>query len=193
MTVKLGTWTHLVDTEGFLNTPEFEIIQAQVTEAIEAVKWPPGTDSFTINPTRKGNGVKPIKVSFIEVLEEYGWGPEYMTFDAHYTFPNGMGNFAAEWETGNISSSHRAINRIALANIQGRLVGGILVLPTRELYPYLTDRIGNAPELEPYHPLWKLWGDVPEFGYFGIVTVTFDGTNENVPLIGKGTDGRALV
>jgi hypothetical protein len=193
MTMKLGEWIHLVDTEGFMKTPEFVKVQTEVNEAIEAVKWPPGADEFSINPTRKGNGVKPIKEAFIAVLQDYGWVPEHMTFDAHYSFPSGQGNFAAEWETGNISSSHRAINRIALGNVQGRLIGGILIVPTKDLYWYLTDRVGNAAELMPYLPLWELWGDVPRFGYFAIVTVTYDSIDEGVPLIEKGTDGRALV
>ena len=37
----------------------------------------------------------------------------------------------------------------------GILIGGILVLPTRKLYQYLTDRVGNFAELEPYFDVWR--------------------------------------
>ncbi len=50
---------------------------------------------------------------------------------------------AVEWETGNISSSHRSLNRLALGLAAGVLTVGIVVLPTRALYEYLTDRVGN--------------------------------------------------
>jgi len=34
-------------------------------------------------------------------------------------------------------------------------LGTALVLPSRKLYPYLTDRIGNYEELEPYFDVWR--------------------------------------
>ena len=55
--------------------------------------------------------------------------------------------FAAEWETGNISSSHRALNKICIGILEGHLAGGVLILPDRELYKFLTQRIGNYKEL----------------------------------------------
>ena len=192
--MKLAGWLNLVDPQNFTATPEFTQIKKQVTQGVAAVKWPPGKPTFAINPVRKGNGVKPIKTEFITSLIKHGWVPEYSTFDAHYTFPaGGPKPFVVEWETGNISSSHRAINRIGLGILQQRICGGVLVVPTKALYLYLTDRVGNFAELEPYVALWEEWEHVPNFGYFGIVTVEHDKLDPSAPLIRKGTDGRALV
>jgi len=55
--------------------------------------------------------------------------------------------FCVEWETGNVSSSHRAINKMALGILKKILIGGALIVPTREMYNYLTDRVGNFREL----------------------------------------------
>lgn len=71
------------------------------------------------------------------------------------TYPVGNRFFCVEWETGNISSSHRALNKMALGMLKGILIGGALILPTRAMYKYLTDRVGNLEELEPYFPLWR--------------------------------------
>ena len=100
------------------------------------------------------------------------------------------GPIALEWETGNISSSHRVLNKIALGLLKGVLACGILVVPSRELYMYLTDRIGNMAELEPYLDLWR---SIPcEQGVLEIVTIEHDATSKDVPKIPKGTSGRAL-
>lgn len=49
---------------------------------------------------------------------------------------------AIEWETGNISSSHRSMNKLALALGKGVINMGVLIVPSRDLYEHLTDRIG---------------------------------------------------
>jgi hypothetical protein len=97
--------------------------------------------------------------------------------------------FAVEWETGNISSSHRALNKL-LVGLQERVLdGGALILPTRALYKYLTDRVGNYEELEPYFSVW----DRPDVqGVLVVIAVQYDELRNNVPRIRKGTDGRAL-
>ncbi len=100
--------------------------------------------------------------------------------------------FGVEWETGNISSSHRAMNRLLLGYQKGLLTGGALIVPTRKLYRYLTDRIGNFAELEPYFELWRetvRWKE----GVLVIIAVEHEGTDPKVPRISKGTDGRALI
>ncbi len=99
--------------------------------------------------------------------------------------------FALEWETGNISSSHRAINRILLGHQRGLVRGGVLIVPTRAMYRYLTDRVGNLDELLPYYSLWRAyaWDD----GVLAIAAVEHDATSRDVERIRKGTDGRALV
>ena len=65
------------------------------------------------------------------------------------------------------------------------------MLPTRALYRYLTDRVGNYPEIAPYFPLWAalpVWN-----GYMGVVAVEHDAVSPDVPRITKGTDGLALL
>jgi hypothetical protein len=100
------------------------------------------------------------------------------------------GPVALEWETGNISSSHRALNKMALGLLKEVLAAGMLVVPTRELYQYLTDRVGNWSELEPYLDLWKA---IPcRSGVLEILVVEHDATSKRVPRIPKGTSGRAL-
>jgi hypothetical protein len=101
-----------------------------------------------------------------------------------------LGPVAFEWETGNVSSSHRALNKMALGLLNGVLVGGVLVVPSRELYQYLTDRIGNISELEPYLELWKSVRCT--HGVLEIVVIEHDATSTKVPRIPKGTSGRAL-
>jgi hypothetical protein len=58
------------------------------------------------------------------------------------------------------------------------------------MYQWLTDRIGNFPEIEPYFPLWRA---VPvEEGILAVIEVEHDRTSPFVQRIEKGTDGRAL-
>ncbi|AGA21677.1 MULTISPECIES: Putative BamHI-like type II restriction endonuclease [Bacillus] len=97
--------------------------------------------------------------------------------------------FVVEWETGNISSSHRALNKMALLLLNGHISAGILIVPTRKMYPYLTDRIGNYDELLPYFNLWKNV-DVDK-GYLEIIPIEHDDLCELAPIIPKGTDGNA--
>ena len=99
--------------------------------------------------------------------------------------------FIVEWETGNISSSHRSMNKLALGLIEGAISGGVLVVPTHDFARYLTDRIGNARELQPYFPLWS--AAKVSRAYLAVLAVEYDRTSEEVPRIPKGTSGRALL
>lgn len=192
--MKLLDWTHLVDVNAFSKSEAFSRVEADIRAAVDKVHWPVESDQFTIRPDRKGNGVKPIKDGFVAYLLSHGWVAEHQTFDCHYTYdPPTVLPFAVEWETGNISSSHRAINRIARGMIEGRISGGVLIVPSRAMYWYLTDRVGNIYELAPYFELWRKWNSIPEFGYLGVITVEHDATDPSVPAISKGTDGRALI
>lgn len=95
-----------------------------------------------------------------------------------------------EWETGNVSSSHRAINKLILALSAGAASAGVLVVPSRGLARYLTDRIGNIGELRPYI---ELWSAIPiSEGSLEIWVVEHDDESLDVPRIAKATDGRAL-
>lgn len=195
--VRLVEWQVLINN-GFSDTLAYRRVEADVRTGVEKIVWPVGNDRFVINSDTgrgrgRGNGVKPIKDAFVEYLKTRGWITEQDRFDAHLTFHGSTLPFAIEWETGNISSSHRAINRLALAMLVSRISGGILVVPSGDLYRYLTDRVGNYRELEVYFPLWREWRFLESFGYLAVVAVQHDEANSNVPRIQKGTDGRALL
>jgi hypothetical protein len=180
-------------------------IESEIASAVNEISWPVGSKGFYLNPTSRGkktgqgNGVKPIKEACITYLKGVGWEDERRLrprgvagtgpLDAVKETPHGL--FAIEWETGNISSSHRALNKICLGVMDGELIGGALMLPSTELYPFLTDRIGNFRELIPYLPMWK---QLPySQGTIKIFVVEQDGLKEGAPRIPKGTDGRALL
>lgn len=208
--VRIVDWVDVVETGGYKQTAAFKRAAADIRAGVSAVVWPPGTDRFVIHPESgkgrgKGNGVVPIKRGFMDEVVSRGWKPEVGprrvkgkgrvpgAFDAHLTFEDGSLPFVVEWETGNISSSHRAINRIALGVLEGRIGGGVVVLPSARLAPFLTDRIGNFPELVPYIPLWEQWQQLQAVSYLGLVVVEQDGESVDVPRIPKGKDGRAVL
>ena len=70
------------------------------------------------------------------------------------------------------------------------ITGGVLVLPTRKMAKYLTDRVGNFEEIEPYFRFWK---KASTTGYLAVIAVEHDSESDKVPRISKGTDGRALI
>jgi hypothetical protein len=182
----------------FFNSQEFDDLLAEIETAIHQVVWPLGSQGFSINPTKKGNGVKPIKNGCMIHLQESGWELESRLkissdmnpgpLDATKILSNGS-VFALEWETGNISSSHRALNKMALGIMEGALCGGVLLLPSRKMYQFLTDRIGNFQEIAPYFPTWKNLNI--ESGYLAVIEIEHDNEDTNSPLIAKGTDGWA--
>ena len=180
---------------------------ADIRSAIASVGWPPGSDKFSIYPESgkkrgMGSGVRPIRDMFVQELKARGWTAEapfpvptpglassFGPMDASKAFDKDL--FVVEWETGNVSSSHRSMNKLAIGIVKGALAGGVLIVPTKNLAQYLTDRIGNLEELEPY---FDLWGSVAaRRGYLGVFAVEHDATSTSVPRIRKGTDGRSLI
>ncbi len=192
----------LVNCGKYVKSLEWRKVRAALHKAIKGVDWPPGTGSFTIYPQSgkkrgEGNGVTPIKVGLMAELKRQGWvieakaknkiGKQLGDYDA--VFETAYGPVVLEWETGNISSSHRSMNKMTMNLAHGLIAAGILVVPSRKLYKFLTDRIGNIQELEPYFELWK---SVPcESGILEIVVIEQDAESFDVPKIPKGTDGRA--
>lgn len=81
---------------------------------------------------------------------------------------------------------------MVLGLLHGALVGGILIVPTKEMAKYLTDRIGNFPELKPYFHVWRSQSTNVKEGLLEIIAIEHDDTSFDVPRIEKGTDGRAL-
>lgn len=176
--------------------------RSSIHAAVKKCAWPPGSKIFTIYPESgkkrgEGNGVGPIKSEFITALRKRGWTIEGA---AKNRFGQGVGDFdavilgpqgpiVAEWETGNISSSHRSMNKLTMLVSDGVIAAGTLVVPSRNLYVYLTDRIGNYKELEPYLRLWK---SVPcKKGVLEIVVIEQDAESFKVRKIPKTTAGRA--
>ncbi len=95
-----------------------------------------------------------------------------------------------EWETGNVSSSHRAIAKLLDALYRGTIRGGFLAVPDREMSRYLTERVGNFEELSPYFEHWSRYPVAN--GALRIYSVKHDNLDEDAPYIPKGTSGRAL-
>ncbi|HYA42789.1 MAG TPA: hypothetical protein VEF34_15905 [Syntrophobacteraceae bacterium] len=201
--MKIVRIERLIDVGEFSSSQEWKMIETHLTSAIQSVQWPPHSGSFTLRdePGKKrgkGSGVKPIKEACMQHLRSLGWGLETSVDVATVKRPGpidasiSVGNrlFCMEWETGNVSSSHRALNKMALGILKGIFVGGALVLPTRLMYRYLTDRIGNFPEIEPYFPLWRALQ--VEEGLLVVIAIEHDAVSGSVARISKGTNGRAL-
>jgi hypothetical protein len=195
--------THLIISCGaYAESAHWRRTRSQVHRATRNCVWPPGSSRFTIYPESgkkrgEGNGVIPIKTEFINHLREVGWtiegraknafGQNLGDFDA--VLPGPTHPIVAEWETGNISSSHRSMNKLTMLIASGVVSAGILIVPSRRLYHYLTDRIGNITELEPY---FRLWQSVPcAEGVLEILVVEQDAESKRVPRIPKSTAGRA--
>jgi hypothetical protein len=174
----------------------------QIHDAVKKCEWPIGSGSFTIHPQSgkkrgEGNGVLPIRNEFVKFLKVNGWAIEGPSKNA---LDQALGDFDAvlpgpekpivvEWETGNISSSHRSMNKLTMLVSGGIISAGVLAVPSRKLYVYLTDRIGNIKELEPYFGLWK---SVPcKSGVLEIVVFEHDAESTRVRKIPKTTAGRA--
>ena len=102
-------------------------------------------------------------------------------------------HIAIEWETGNISSSHRSVNKLAIALSSGIIQAGVLIVPSRACYEHLTDRIGNIGELSGYLELWEAAKAGVERGLLAISVVEHDAltNNEAIPYLPTGNDGRA--
>jgi hypothetical protein len=186
-----------------------------IESAIGAADWPFGSGTFSLNansrvdakgkPDKHPNGVLPIKVPMLAELESRGWLAEKLpplpvgtggidllsTGDLDALLEDRGRYVGFEWATGNISSSHRAINKLLDGITRGTLMGGVLVLPVRATQRYLTDRIGNFEELAPYFEFWRRY-PVNE-GALRVYGVGHDKLDSDVPYIPKGKAGRALV
>lgn len=188
----------LIEKGEFAISEDWKFLKDGIINEVKEVDWPPGSGKFTIHPEKMGNGVKPIKDTFIKRLIAKGWESEKPLDIASRKKPGKLDflldyegkKIAIEWETGNISSTHRALNKMALGLVKNVLQAGVLVLPSRNLYKYLTDRIGNFDEIEPYTDLWKALN--LDSGILIIIVIEHDEESFNVEKIPKGTDGRAL-
>lgn len=169
------------------------------------------------------NGVLYLKRRFVETLSAMpGWGAEvdvdldlarvqpvlqlypggnpyqepitaaFGEFDLHAATLGDM-RCAVEWETGNISSSHRSMNKLAICLGAGAIQAGVLIVPSRACYEHLTDRIGNISELSGYLDMWHRLAPGVNRGLLAIVVVEHDALTDdaNFPYLPVGHDGRA--
>lgn len=137
----------LVDIDDCKATLDISRATEEIRQAIRALVWPSGADRFNIFPqsgkkSGEGNGVRPIRDAFVLALEEQGWDSEvkfpvitdstmadFGKMDASKSI---FGKpFVAEWETGNISSSHRAMNKMSVGLIEGAYTCRCLSKPLR--------------------------------------------------------------
>lgn len=137
---------------------------------------------------------EPPQLRLYPSLEEYREpiDSKFGQFDFMTTGPDGL-KIAIEWETGNISSSHRSMNKLAIA-LANRLIDvGVLIVPSRSLYEHLTDRIGNIQELSGYLEMWHGLGASIHSGVLAITVVEHDELTDDpiVPYLVMGKDGNA--
>ena len=204
----------IIHAGDFPGTSTWSRATTDVECAIATADWPPGSGSFSLNPKpgvdRRGrpdrhpNGVVPIKVPMIRYLEARAWKTETLPklpvgFEGGDVLTTGdldallldQGRYIGfEWETGNVSSTHRAINKLLDGITRGTLNGGILVLAVRNTQRYLTDRVGNFEEIAPYFEFWSRY-PVPD-GALRVYGVGHDVLDPTAPHIPKGKAGRAL-
>lgn len=171
----------------------------EVIKSIEKPVWPPGGTTFTIREGKNENGVVPIKEGcYIQLEDVFDWyrekeltvlkqekqkgGP--IDVYKEFTTNGNVLRVGLEFETGNISSAHRSMNKIALGLSRSELDLGMILLPIKALAYHLTDRISNFEELEPY---FELMSGRP------FICIGFDAdkvsSSEDIPYIPKGKDG----
>lgn len=149
----------------------------------------------TINNSSKNcNGVVPIKEGCYQLLEEtYGWFREKPLdsfskkggpIDVYKEFQNNKAllRVGLEFETGNISSAHRSMNKLAIGIANDNIDFAVLIMPVSALSYYLTDRVSNYEELQPYY---SLVNDYP-FVFLGFDAESYSDT---YPVLQKGRDG----
>jgi hypothetical protein len=139
----------------------------------------------------QGSGVEvtlyPSSTSDVEPITS-----DFGGFDLVTTGPEGA-RIAIEWETGNVSSSHRSMNKLAIALEMGAVDAGVLIVPSRALYEHLTDRIGNISELSGYLRMWQSLGRSIDRGLLAITVVEHDHLTDaqDFEYLPTGNDGRA--
>ncbi|BAL00231.1 type-2 restriction enzyme BamHI [Oscillibacter valericigenes Sjm18-20] len=158
----------------------------------------PGKDIFILNDTSKNcNGVVPVKERCYQILEEdHLWYREkplsYFHDDAQkggpidvykeFRTPSGFFRAGLEFETGNISSAHRSMNKLCVGILKGEIDLAMLMMPIKQMSYYLTDRVSNYEELEPYFILL----DNYPFVVFGFDAEQY---RNQAPFLPKGKDG----
>jgi len=164
-------------------------IKKQFLERMKAAKWrseePLSLDEEIAKATGREPWITyPERTPLTEVLHAGVGGLDFWVKSREE-------RIGIEWETGNISSSHRSMNKLCLSLMYGLLDACVLIVPSRLMYEHLTDRIGNWKELSPYLTLWKHAGSGVKRGLLAVTIVEHDSLNEMIPYIGRGRDGRS--
>jgi len=146
------------------------------------------------NSEKNCNGVVLLKEPCYRMLEEeYGWYREKPLdilsakggpIDVYKSFVDRdcIFNVGIEFETGNISSAHRSMNKLSLGVHNKELNLAVLMMPMHRLSYYLTDRVSNYEELRPY---FSLVSNVP----FIMIGFDVEEYSLNIPCLAKGRDG----
>lgn len=146
------------------------------------------------NSAKNCNGVVPVKEGCYKLLEEeYDWYREKPLaslskkggpIDVYKEFSdtNSILRVGLEFETGNISSAHRSMNKLTLGLINNDIDFAILMMPIHNLSYYLTDRVSNYEELQPYYSLV----DQYPFVFLGFDAEYY---GNDYPILPKGKDG----
>lgn len=146
------------------------------------------------NSSKNCNGVVPIKEGCYQLLEEqYEWFREKPLdsfsekggpIDVYKEFYNESSvlRVGLEFETGNISSAHRSMNKLAIGIVNNDIDFAALIMPVHNLSYYLTDRVSNYEELEPYFSLVNN----STFIFLGFDAEDY---NSSYPILPKGKDG----
>jgi Restriction endonuclease BamHI len=154
---------------------------------VNVEKWrPEGEVELHPNRERAALSLYPSGESYSEPITSKFGGFDFTTMTK-------SGRFAIEWETGNISSSHRSMNKLAIALRSGIIQAGVLIVPSKATYEHLTDRIGNIGELSGYLEMWEHLKEGVERGLLAVTVVEHDAlsTDEKIPFLRTGSDGNA--
>ena len=201
--MKITYTTCLLDVGNVSKSHEWVTTFSQIQQVILNMGYPVDPGPFIIygqsgKKRGEGNGVVPIKEILMSKLPNtccreiplpLNSGGKLGKLDVVATVGNYR--FALEWETGNVSSSHRAVNKMLLGLYDGAIQAVILIVPVKNFAQYLTDRIGNYEELAQYFPLWRQQS-IPS-GILYILGIEHDSVSMDVPRFPKGTDGRAII
>ena len=168
VSIKKRFYDHLTKVEKWKKEDRLDFAKARKTLKVPATLYPSG-NKYELPPT-------------------INFGP----FDFSTIGPGGI-KAVIEWETGNISSSHRSINKLCVCLNAGIIQAGVVIVPSRALYKHLTDRIGNIDELSGYLSLWPSTRVRVERGLLAISVVEHDQLTDDTdfPLLDRGPDGRA--
>ncbi|MGC2744424.1 MAG: hypothetical protein WA672_14715 [Candidatus Angelobacter sp.] len=142
---------------------------------------------------REKTSVEFPKYPRTELKEKVEFNESVGNFDFWFETKTGF-KTVVEWETGNISSSHRSLNKMCLALMGGLVDAAVLIVPSRKLYVHLTDRIGNIHELQPYFYYWTQFGRLIEKGLLAIIEVEHDSLFQSKDLrqfVPTGSDGNS--